>query len=121
MRELKINGTKIMSNKITINGVKILNSSSINVINGKVIIDSVDVTPDEKEIRIEVQGNVDQLSVDVCNTIAISGDCVDVSTQCGDVSCGSVSGSVKTMSGDVSCGAVSGDIRTMSGDVNHRS
>lgn len=107
-------------NKININGVTITSGRSITITNGRVVVDGKDVTPDAKDIRIEVQGNVDSISADVCSVLTVTGDVAgDVSTQSGDVQCGNVGGDVETMSGDVRCGTVAGKVKTMSGDVRH--
>lgn len=105
---------------ISING-NTYSGNSIVVTNGKVIINGKDVTPDSKEINIKVDGNIDELKVDVCNKVEITGDVSNVKTQSGDVEIsGNVTGSIQTMSGDVDCGTVGGSISTMSGDVKHR-
>ena len=105
---------------ISING-NTYSGNSIVVTNGKVIINGKDVTPDSKEINIKVDGNIDELKVDVCNKVEITGDVSNVKTQSGDVEIsGNVTGSIQTMSGDVDCGTVGGSISTMSGDIKHR-
>lgn len=109
-----------MTNTVTINGVSFSAGRNISISNGRVIIDGKDVTPDGKEIRIEVQGNIESLSVDACNVIEVSGNIGDASTQSGDIKCGDVLGSVNTMSGDVRCGSVGGNVKTMSGDISHK-
>lgn len=111
-------------NTTKINGVSISNVRGRNVIitNGKVIVDGVDVTPDSKDITIEIAGNVDRLQVDACSKIVVTGDVGSIATQSGDVEVGgSVKGSVQTMSGDVdSGGAIGGSVTTMSGDIRSR-
>lgn len=107
-------------NKININGVTITSGRSITITNNRVIIDGKDVTPDAKDIRIEVQGNVGAIEADACSVISVTGDVTgDVSTQSGNVQCGNVGGNVKTMSGNVRCDAVAGNVKTMSGDIRH--
>jgi len=114
---------KIM-NRISINGVKIsgdlVAGSSIQICNGKVTINGKDVTPDSKNINISIEGDVDTLDVDCCNTVNIKGNVKSVHTTSGDIECGKVYGDVKTVSGDVICGQVGGAIRTVSGDITHR-
>ena len=105
---------------ISING-NTYSGNSIVVTNGKVIINGKDVTPDSKEINIKGDGDIDELKVDACNKVEITGDVSNVKTQSGDVEIsGNVTGSIQTMSGDVDCGTVGGSISTMSGDVKHR-
>lgn len=94
--------------------------SSIVITNGKVTIDGKDVTPDSKEIIISVDGNIEQLKVDVCKTVSVKGHVKNIYTQSGDVEVsGNVEGDIRTMSGDVDCSTVAGSISTMSGDVKH--
>lgn len=108
-------------NTISINGVTISAGRSINIRNGKITIDGVDVTPDAKQITIEITSNVERLEADCCEKITVNGDAGPVSTQSGDVQVtGAVSGSVQTMSGSVVCGSVGGGVSTMSGSVVHR-
>ncbi|MDY7537579.1 hypothetical protein QN372_00300 [Undibacterium sp. RTI2.1] len=104
-------------NKITINGLNISGARSISINNGRVVVNGKDVTPDSKEIRIEVHGDIETINADACESISVTGTAGTVKTLSGDVRCGNVSGSVKTMSGDVHCGAISGDVETMSGNI----
>jgi hypothetical protein len=103
---------------IVINGKK-YTGNNISVTCGRVIIDGKDVSLDEndKVINIQVNGNVEKLSVDACEQVTVTGSAGTVSTLSGDVKCGDVSGSVQTMSGDVKCGNIAGSVTTMSGDV----
>lgn len=107
---------------IRINGTTITQTGggrTVVIQNSRVIVDGQDVTPkgDEKVINVAIEGNVESLKVDVCNSIEIKGSVGMVATQAGDVECGDVGGSVQTMSGDVRCGAVAGNVTTMSGDI----
>lgn len=105
---------------ITING-NTYSGSSVVVTNGKVIVNGKDVTPDSKEINISVQGDVDELHVDICNKVSVTGNANSISTTSGDIDItGNVGGSVNTMSGDIDCGNVLGSVSTMSGNVKHK-
>ncbi len=110
-------------NTIRINGMTITGGRNITVTNGRVTVDGRDITPDAKDISIQVTGNVERLEADVAHSIAIAGDCGSVSTQSGDVDVkGSISGNVRTMSGDVESGGhIGGNVSTMSGDIKHHS
>lgn len=111
-----------MVSKITVNGVSITTTGRGNlvIVNGRVLVDGKDVTPDAKHISIEVNGDAASIQADSCDQISVRGRVLgDVATQSGDVRCGNVAGSVQTMSGDVTCGTVSGRVTTMSGDVRH--
>ena len=104
---------------IVING-EIYLGNSITVKNGKVIVDGKDFTPNSKDIKIEVKGDIDRLDVGSCKSLKVNGNINNVSTQSGDVSCGHVSGNVSTMSGDVDCMNVGKSVSTMSGDIKYK-
>lgn len=102
---------------IRINGVNI-SGNSIHVRNGSVLVDGKIVeTGDAKHIRIEVDGSIERLNADSCDSITVSGSAGSVSTMSGDVTCGNVEGAVSTMSGDIRCGNIGGSVSTMSGDI----
>ena len=125
------------NSSISINGVS-YKGGNISIIGNKVIIDGKDQTPDSKEIKIEVNGDIEELSVDYASEISIKGNVDNVRTSSGDVTIngvvknniqtssgdveidGDVTGGINTSSGDVKCGKVSGNVRTMSGDIKHR-
>lgn len=123
-------------NRISING-DLVGGRSITILNGKIFVDGKDVTPDAKEIKIEINGNMDRLQIDHCQEVRVTGNIGalttgsgdvyiegnvtgSVQTASGDVECGSVGGSVQTASGDVDAEAVSGTVTTVSGDISHR-
>ena len=113
-----------MTDRITINGVTIsgVSGKNITIQNNKVIVDGKDITPDTKEIHIEVHGNIDRLEVDACQKVSVTGNVGNVETLSGDVEVnGEIQGSVQTMSGSVDCaGAIKGSVSTMSGNIKHR-
>ena len=100
---------------------KIFTGRQIIVNRGRVIIDGKDVTPDEKVIHITISGDVNELKVDVCESITVEGNVESLKTISGDVKVkGDVKGDIKTTSGDVDCGNVGGSISTTSGDVKNK-
>ena len=101
---------------ITINAKNIF-GKNINISNGKVIIDGVDMTPDSKEITINVMGNIDTLDVDYAKEIKVNGDINKASTGSGDITCVNITGGARTGSGDIECETLNGDVQTGSGDV----
>lgn len=126
-------------NQVIINGKNYSGGKSISISNNKVVIDGVDVTFDknEKKIDIKIEGNVDDLHVNMCNQINIKGDVNSVDTTSGDIEiignvketvkttsgnieCNDVGGSVDTTSGNVKCGKVSGSVRSTGGNVKYR-
>jgi hypothetical protein len=105
---------------IRINGVTI-SGNSIQVKNGAVFVDGAVVdTGTAKNIRIEVEGNIERLNADACDSISVAGYAGSVTTMSGDVTCGNVEGSVSTMSGDVRCRSIGGSVSTMSGDITQK-
>lgn len=105
---------------IVING-NTYSGSNIVISNNRVIVNGCDVTPDGKEINIKVEGNINELKVDACSNISVTGDVQTISTKSGDIDVsGNVNGSISTISGDIDCGPVSGSISTISGDIKHR-
>lgn len=124
MSQVIINGRSYIGNQIT-------------VINGKVIVNGEDYTPDSKEINIQIDGNIEQLKVDTClkctvngnanyvqsgsGDIDISGEIIgNVQTGSGDIECGNVGGNIQTGSGDIKCNNVSGNVKTNTGDIKYR-
>jgi len=105
---------------ITINN-QTFSGNNISISGSKITIDGKDVTPDQKQISIVIEGDVHQVSADVCDKLTVNGNSGAVSTMSGDIDIkGNVTGNVKTMSGDVECGNISGDVTTMSGNVKKR-
>lgn len=106
---------------ININGVVHALKRTFSVKNSRIIVDGNDVTPSDKVVHIAIQGDVENIEVDACQTVTISGNAKTVRTGSGDVRCGSVLGPVQTGSGDVTCGDVGGSVSTGAGDVTCKS
>jgi hypothetical protein len=106
------NMTTIRINGVTISGNAILVKHGSVFVDGKVV-----ETGDAKQIRIEVDGSIERLNADACDSITVAGSAGSVSTMSGDVTCGNVEGSISTMSGDVRCRSIGGSVSTMSGDI----
>lgn len=90
---------------------------SVTIVNGKVIVDGKDVTPDSKEVTITVNGDIESLSCDYTNSIEVNGNVGDIQGGSGNIKCMNVTGDVKTGSGNVRCGDIGGDAKTGSGNV----
>jgi hypothetical protein len=102
---------------VSIDGVVVASGKNVSVVNGKVMVDGKDVTPESKTIHIVVNGDVNELSVDACSTVQVRGNTNKISTVSGDIECGDVSGSVSSVSGDIQCGTVGGSVSSISGDI----
>ena len=72
MRNINIKGSKLGNGTVIIGG-NIKNSSiegnSISIINNKIFVDGKEIETEEKVINIIVEGNLDKLEVDCCNSI----------------------------------------------------
>lgn len=125
-----------MSSKISINGFT-YSGKSINIKNNKILIDGVDVTPNDKIINIIVSGNADIIQVDACDTVKVAGDVekltvsagnVDiggdvygnVETSAGNIQCGNVEGNVDASAGNITCENIKGSAKATCGDINRR-
>lgn len=106
-------------NSITINKREYSGDfSSIAIMEGKIIIDGKDCTPDSKNIEVTVNGDIKNLKIGACNSLQITGNVDDLVSISGDVNVAGGCGSVKTTSGDVDVQEnVTGDVQTVSGDV----
>jgi hypothetical protein len=95
------------NNTVTVNGKTFnnLSGNNISITNGKVIVDGVEVE------------DGDFSNSHIIN-VTINGDCGDVTTSQGDITCGSCS-SVKTSQGDIEVsGDVAGNVTTSQGDID---
>lgn len=101
---------------ITINN-NTITGRNIIISNGKVIVDGVDVTPDSKEITIQVTGNIENLQVDYAKEVAVYGTVAYLKNGSGDISCHRIVRGVTSGSGDIECDVIEGDVNTGSGDV----
>lgn len=70
-------------------------------------------------VNITINGNVEKLKADYCETIEIHGDTGNVETRSGSVTVnGNIKGDVDTMSGSVKANIINGDVSTMSGSIH---
>ena len=109
---------------ITING-KSYKGKSVSIINNEVIIDGRRVNDSDidnaKVININIDANIDTLSVDYCETLEITGDCGNISSKNGNISVkGNVRNDVSNKNGNIVCRNVGGDVETKNGDIIHQ-
>jgi hypothetical protein len=96
------------------------NYSNVVISNGKVIIDGKDLTPESKEINIQITGDVQKIEIDNCNQLKINGKCNTVSSHNGNIEIeGDVLNSVSTHNGNVSCKNIAGSVSTKNGNIWH--
>lgn len=90
---------------------------NVSIINGKVIVDGNDVTNQMKTLTIVIEGNIESLRVDACNTVTVNGNVSKIDMTSGNIKCNTVDGNINTNSGDIVCGDISGNVDSTSGDV----
>ena len=108
------------SNNVIANGNRVIGDFSggyVNLVNGRIVINGLDITPDSKTIHIEINGNVDTLIVDCCNEVKITGSTNYAEIGSGSLHCDQVTGDVKAGSGGVTCNNIQGNVNTGSGSV----
>jgi len=99
---------------IIVNGKSYIGDSVKVIVSGTVII------PEGKEINIEVNGDIKELIVDVCDKCTINGNVVNATTSTGELNInGDVTGDVKTDVGAVKCGNVGGKVKTEMGNIKY--
>ena len=121
MRNINIKGSKLGNGTVII-GRNIKNSSikgnSISIINNKIFVDGKEIETEEKVINIIVEGNLDKLEVDCCNSIKVNGVTKDVEVSNGNISInGDVKGNVNNINGNIIAKAINGNCKTINGDI----
>ena len=121
MGNINIKGSKIENGTVIVSG-SIKSSSivgnSISIINNKIFVDSKEIETEEKEINIIVEGNLDKLEVDCCNSIKVNGVTKDVEVSNGNITInGDVKGNVNKINGNIIAKAINGNCKTTNGDI----
>lgn len=81
--------------------------------------DSVKMT--ERNVVIQVDGDVDNIEVDICSSLTINGNVNgDVVNKMGDIKCCDVTGNIKASMGNVDCGNVGGNAKTSMGNIKYK-
>ena len=108
MGNINIKGSKLGNGTVII-GRNIKNSSiegnSISIINNKIFVDGKEIETEEKVINIIVEGNLDKLEVDCCNSIKVNRVTKDVK------------GNVNNINGNIIAKAINGNCKTTNGDI----
>ena len=121
MGNINIKGSKLGNGTVIIGG-NIKNSSiegnSVSIINNKIFVDGKEIETEEKVINIIVEGNLDKLEVDCCNSIKVNGVTKDVEVSNGNISInGDVKGNVNNINGNIIAKAINGNCKTINGDI----
>ena len=114
-------------NVININGRKFTYDGILSIMSGKFFVNGKEMkewskaATEQKEINVNINGQIQQLSIDCCNKVRVSGNCGLVNTVSGDIDIsGNVFGHVKTVSGNIRCSNVCGEMMTPSGTITQR-
>ena len=122
MENINIKGSNLGNGTVII-GRNIKNSSiegnSISVINNKIFVDGKEIEiEEEREINIIVEGNLDKLEVDCCNSIKINGVTKDVEVTNGNMTIsGDVKGNINNVNGNIIAKIINGNCKTTNGDI----
>ena len=121
MGNINIKGSKL-GNRTVIIGGNIKNSSiegnSVSIINNKIFVDGKEIETEEKVINIIVEGNLDKLEVDCCNSIKVNGVTKDIEVSNGNISInGDVKGNVNNINVNIIAKAINGNCKTINGDI----
>jgi len=95
-----------------------VNGKSITIRNGIVTVDGKKL--DSKDVKIiNIEGEIDVLNIDVCESITVKGNAGEVKTSHGDIKIsGDVIDDVKTSQGDIEIGGdVTGNVTNSMGDI----
>lgn len=121
MGNINIKGSKLGNGTVIIGG-NIKNSSiegnSISIINNKIFVDGKEIETEEKVINIIVEGNLDKLEVDCCNSIKVNGVTKDIEVSNGNIAIsGDVKGNVNNINGNIIAKVINGNCKTINGDI----
>ncbi|WP_339062418.1 hypothetical protein [Fusobacterium polymorphum] len=121
MGNINIKGSKLGNGTVIIGG-NIKNSSiegnSVSIINNKIFVDGKEIETEEKVINIIVEGNLDKLEIDCCNSIKINGVTKDIEVSNGNIAIsGDVKGNVNNINGNIIAKVINGNYKTTNGDI----
>ena len=115
--------------KIIIGGNVFEVEGSLSMINGKwydgagreIDMNNLEDTRDTKTINITIEGDVERLEVDCCNSITVNGNVRKVNTGSGSITCKDIDGDAHTGSVSIHAENISGDAKTGSGSIRANS
>ena len=112
-----------VKNQIIINGKKYNNISSGNltISNNKVYVNGFLIEGlkniEEKNIKIEIYGDKNFISVDSCETINVNGNVYNVKLTNGTITCDDVKNDVTITNGDINANKIFGKCEVVNGDI----
>lgn len=112
-----------VKNQIVINGKKYENISSGNltISNNKVYVNGFLIENlkniEEKNIKIEIYGDKNFISVDSCETINVNGNVYNIKLTNGTITCNDVKNDVTITNGDINANKIFGKCKVINGDI----
>ncbi|EEO40318.1 hypothetical protein FSCG_01031 [Fusobacterium vincentii 4_1_13] len=95
-----------------------IKGNNVSIINNKIFVDGKEIETEEKVINIIVEGNLDKLEVDCCNSIKVNGVTKDVEVSNGNITIsGDVKGNVNNINGNIIAKVINGNCKTINGDI----
>ena len=95
-----------------------IKGDNVSIINNKIFVDGKEIGTEEKEINIIVEGNLDKLEVDCCNSIKVNGVTKDVEVSNGNITIsGDVKGNVNNINENIIAKVINGNCKTTNGDI----
>ena len=95
-----------------------IKGNNVSIINNKIFVDGKEIGIEEKVINIIVEGNLDKLEVDCCNSIKVNGVTKDVEVSNGNITIsGDVKGNVNNINGNIIAKVINGNCKTKNGDI----
>ena len=99
------------------------NVKNMTINNGTIIVDgmSIEEWNNRNEIlvvNININGDIESLEADSCDTISISGNAINVNTKNGNVIVsGNVEGNAESKNGNITANTIKGDVETKNGNI----
>lgn len=123
IEENKKQNSASVKNEIVINGKKYSNISSGNLtisnnkvyVNGFLIEDLNNI--EEKNIKIEIYGDKNFISVDSCENINVNGSVYNIKLTNGTITCDDVKNDVTITNGDIKANKIYGKCNVINGDI----
>lgn len=112
-----------VKNEIVINGKKYSNISSGNltISNNKVYVNGFLIenlkNVEEKNIKIEIYGDKNFISVDSCETINVNGNVYNIKLTNGTITCDDIKNNVTITNGNISADKIFGKCEVINGDI----
>lgn len=99
------------------------NVKNMTINNGTIVVDgmSIEEWNNRNEIlvvNININGDIESLEADSCDTISISGNAINVNTKNGNVIVsGNIEGNAESKNGNITADAINGNAETKNGNI----